>query len=114
MTTTRKGFNRERHTALKIAFAAVATGGFSLAWAGFAASHEPAVPVAPLSYPASAIQAIPIFTPTPSTAGAASRTNTSTPPATSTPTPTVAVEATGTAAAPRTGTPQARRRTRAS
>ncbi len=114
MATTRKGFNRERHTALKVAFATVATGGFSLAWAGFAASHEPAVPAAPLSYAASPVQAIPTATPTPSTAGAASRTNTGTPPATSTPTPTAAVEATATSAAPRTATTQSRRRTRAS
>ena len=112
MATTRKGFNRERHTALKVAFAAVAIGGFSLAWAGFAASHEPAVPAAPLSYAAAAVQAIPTATPTPSTAGAASRANTSTPPATSTPTPTAAVETPATP--PRTATTQARRRTRAS
>src|SRR3990172_12266551 len=65
VATTRKGFNREQHTALKVAFAGTALGGFSLAWAGFAASHPPAGPALQLNTVSSAVLQVPTATPTP-------------------------------------------------
>lgn len=115
MASTRKGFNRERHTALKVAFAGLALGGFILAWAGFAASHAPGASEVQLSVAASAVQPVLTATPTPAATGAAaSRTPTTAPPATSTPTPAAAVGATATPTAPRAATGQPQRRTRAS
>jgi len=116
VATTRKGFNRERHTALKVAFAGTALGGFSLAWAGFAASHPPAGPALQLNTVSSAVLQVPTTTPTPArTPAAPSPTPVTSPPATSTPTPTpnVAVDASATPATP-AATSQTRRRTRAS
>lgn len=39
MTGARRGFGRERHTALKAVLAAVAVAGFLAAWAGLARAH---------------------------------------------------------------------------
>src|SRR3990172_493823 len=112
VATTRKGFNRERHTALKVAFAGTALGGFSLAWAGFASSHPPVAPAAPLSVAAPAVLQVPTTTPTPARPPAApSPTPVTSPPATSTPTPTpnVAVDASATPATPAATTHTSRR-----
>jgi hypothetical protein len=115
MAGTRKGFNRERHTPLKVAFAGLALGGFSVAWAGFAASHPSGAPEPQLSVAASAVQQVPTTTPGPATtATAAANTPATVPPATSTPTLTAAVEATATPAAPRAATSQTQRRSRGS
>lgn len=115
MASTRRGFNRERHTPLKLAVAALAVGGFSFAWAGFASSHASVSTEAPLSMAASVGQPVFTATPTPATTGAAAlRTPATAPPATSTPTPTTSAEATATPVSPPAPTGQARRRTRAS
>ena len=42
MAGTRRGFSRERHTALKATVAGVSLAGFAVAWAGFAGAHPPA------------------------------------------------------------------------
>lgn len=115
MAGTRKGFNRERHAALKVAFAGLALGGFSVAWAGFAATHAPGAADVPLSGAASAVQPVLTATPTPVTSSTAiPRVPANAPPATSTPTPTAVVEATPTPAAPRAAAGQTQRRTRGS
>jgi hypothetical protein len=41
MTGQRRGLSKERHSLLKVAFAAVAVAGFAGAWAGFANAHSP-------------------------------------------------------------------------
>lgn len=38
----RRGFSKERHTALKATVAGVSVAGFAAAWAGFAGAHTPA------------------------------------------------------------------------
>jgi hypothetical protein len=42
----RRGFRRERHTALKVAVCLLAAAGFLAAWGGLGASHEQSSPPA--------------------------------------------------------------------
>ncbi len=41
MTGQRRGLSKERHSLLKVAFAAVAVAGFAAAWLGLASAHPP-------------------------------------------------------------------------
>lgn len=47
----RRGFRRERHTALKLCACLLAAAGFIAAWGGLAASHEPSLSPGPQPTP---------------------------------------------------------------
>ena len=115
MASTRRGFNRERHTPLKLAFAVLAIAGFALAWAGFARSHPPAGPELPLNTTDSAVLQVPTSTPTATrTPAEPSGTPATSPPATPTPTPGSAVDATATPGPQRSANRSTQRRSRGS
>lgn len=48
VTSTRRGFGKERHTGLKATLAGLAVGGFAVAWAGFGAAQPPVIAGSPL------------------------------------------------------------------
>ncbi len=112
MANARRGFNRERHTSLKLAITGLALGGFSLAWAGFPASHASVEPeLQPGAGSRSAV--LQFATPTPGrTARSSTPRDLDLRPAT--PTPPAGVGAAPTPAAPRSVTNTRPRRTRAS